>query len=241
MRAGSTCSPGEPAFLSSLWCRQGVGAWVLRVWADRGGAPTASSRAPDPACTHDDLGRRADTRAHVHRHTRTTLAHAHTRHTTHTHTRTHALLDDLGRRADHVLPLLVLDQVQVLQRADDVIGLDRREVRELLDGDRAVVRRQDLRARARVCGLCLCCHALEIVPSCEDRTCARACVGLFCCIMHWVVSRCAVCEARLQVCTSNVCICERRAFADVRAEAHSARMTHTRASQTRAFSSSRVQ
>lgn len=58
-------------------------------------------------------------------------------------------VQDVGRGAQHVLPLLVLDQVQELQRADDVVRLDRRDVAQLADADRALALAQHLRPAQR--------------------------------------------------------------------------------------------
>ena len=59
------------------------------------------------------------------------------------------LLNELWRDADHVLPLPVSDQVERLQRRDDVLGLDARLVRQLLDAQRAPKVAQDLEQHAR--------------------------------------------------------------------------------------------
>jgi hypothetical protein len=56
-------------------------------------------------------------------------------------------VDDVGRCADDVLPLLVLDEVEVLQRGDDVVGLDHGQVAQLLDADAALALAQDLWGR----------------------------------------------------------------------------------------------
>ena len=48
------------------------------------------------------------------------------------------LLNNLGVRIEDVLPLDVLDQVELLQRVDDVLGLDRGHVAQLLDADVAL-------------------------------------------------------------------------------------------------------
>ena len=53
------------------------------------------------------------------------------------------LLDDAWRDADTVLPLPILDEVEGLQRRDNIFGTDRGHLRELLDRDRALVRLQD--------------------------------------------------------------------------------------------------
>ena len=58
-------------------------------------------------------------------------------------------LHELGRRADHVLALLVLDELQTLERRDDVVLHDGRHVAQLLDGDGALVVLQDGQDRAR--------------------------------------------------------------------------------------------
>lgn len=57
-------------------------------------------------------------------------------------------VDDGGGGADDVLALLVLDEVEVLQRADDVVRLDGRQVAQLLDGDAPLALLQHLQGGA---------------------------------------------------------------------------------------------
>ena len=58
-------------------------------------------------------------------------------------------VNDRGSRADDVLPLLVLYEIQMLQRADDVICFDGRHVAQLLDGNAALTRLKHLQQHAR--------------------------------------------------------------------------------------------
>lgn len=44
-------------------------------------------------------------------------------------------LDDVWCGADHVLALLILDKIEMLQRGDDVVSLEGRQVGQLLDTD----------------------------------------------------------------------------------------------------------
>ena len=69
-----------------------------------------------------------------------------------------ALLDGLGHRADDVLALVKLDQVQVPQGIDDVIRRELGDLANLLHADRARMRLQDL-CRSR--------PAIEHNPSCR--------------------------------------------------------------------------
>eukprot|EP00966_Prymnesium_polylepis_P064281 1490282-Prymnesium_polylepis.1 len=62
------------------------------------------------------------------------------------------LLDDARRDGDHVLPLPVLDQVERVQRAHNVLHLDRAHLAELLDRDGAAVRLQDAQQHVRPVG-----------------------------------------------------------------------------------------
>lgn len=57
-------------------------------------------------------------------------------------------VNDGWRGADDVLPLLVLDEVEVLQGADDVIRLDGGDVTQLLDGHAALAHLQHLQCSA---------------------------------------------------------------------------------------------
>ena len=48
------------------------------------------------------------------------------------------LLDHLGVRVDDVLPLDVLDEVELLQGRDDVLGLDGRHLAQILHAHRTL-------------------------------------------------------------------------------------------------------
>jgi hypothetical protein len=51
----------------------------------------------------------------------------------------------MGRCADDVLALVVLDEVEVLERGDDILCLDRGALAKLFDADAALPVAQELR------------------------------------------------------------------------------------------------
>ena len=58
------------------------------------------------------------------------------------------VFDHLGRDTDDMLSLPVLDQIERLQRRDDIVRLDGRHVADVLDGKIALVLSQNLQEHA---------------------------------------------------------------------------------------------